>query len=214
LALTSTYWTTPSPSNSGPGGRPAWGFESISQTVGVLLGDHRDGKKAVQVAPLSTRDTPDPCCDQRQHARSTRHPDPSGHSPSRRGTEKARDLRQRGSLPTAHQWRHRDRLPHAGAARPRRTAPQGGAPHRGHTADNGNKPSRTTGPGPSATSVGITTESGAARQRARPELQQHRPEQRERREQQGLRRRRSPQEVTAKTIGPLFSQKRGPVARN
>jgi hypothetical protein len=29
-------------------------LESISQTVGVLLGDHWDGKKAVQVAPLST----------------------------------------------------------------------------------------------------------------------------------------------------------------
>jgi len=29
-------------------------LESISQTVGVLLGDHWDGKKAVQTAPLST----------------------------------------------------------------------------------------------------------------------------------------------------------------
>ena len=33
---------------------PLGALESISQTVGVLLGDHWDGKKAVQVAPLST----------------------------------------------------------------------------------------------------------------------------------------------------------------
>jgi hypothetical protein len=33
---------------------PIGALESISQTVGVLLGDHWDGKKAVQTAPLST----------------------------------------------------------------------------------------------------------------------------------------------------------------
>jgi hypothetical protein len=33
---------------------PLGALESLSQTVGVLLGDHWDGKKAVQVAPLST----------------------------------------------------------------------------------------------------------------------------------------------------------------
>jgi hypothetical protein len=33
-------------------------LESISQTVGVLLGDHWDGKKAVQTAPLSTLNFP------------------------------------------------------------------------------------------------------------------------------------------------------------
>ncbi len=33
---------------------PLGALESISQTIGVLLGDHWDGKKAVQTPPLST----------------------------------------------------------------------------------------------------------------------------------------------------------------
>jgi hypothetical protein len=55
LNITTVLGTTPITLNipSKPVGTLG-ALESISQTVGVLLGDHWDGKKAVQTAPLST----------------------------------------------------------------------------------------------------------------------------------------------------------------